>query len=168
VKAKYDVEGTPPVVTFAWSVPISVLGHYEHARLYSKRNCPQRGNIPSSAAHDPSDGHHPTIITQLWRKTLTFSRVIICIARTVTRWRNVLCSNDIFNVSDGLDGYMYVTTSHCNQKVFREVSLLTAMFYTTAVTLMSLLKENSPAPQPRPCIRGSPERWPPQVVGLYF
>ena len=107
MKTKYDVEGTPPVVMFAWSVPSSVLGHYEHARLYSKRNCPQRGNIPSSAAHDPSDGHHPTIIMQLSGKTLTFSRVIIFIARTVTRWRNVLCSNYIFSVLDGLDGYMY-------------------------------------------------------------
>jgi len=45
------MEGTPPVVIFAWSVPSSMLGHYEHARLYSKRNCPRRSNIPSSAAH---------------------------------------------------------------------------------------------------------------------
>jgi len=85
VKTKYDVEGTPPVVMFVGSVPGSLLGHYEHARLYSKRNCPHRGNIPSSAAHDPSYGHHPTIIMQLSGKTLTFSRVIIFIARTVTR-----------------------------------------------------------------------------------
>ena len=85
MKTKCDVEGTAPVVMSAWIVPGSLLGHYEHASLYSKRNCPQRGNIPSSAAHYPSDRHHPTIIMQLSRKTLTFSRVMILIARTVTR-----------------------------------------------------------------------------------
>jgi len=58
----------------------------------------------------------------------------------------------------GLDGYMYITSSHCNQKVFREISLLTAMFYATAVALLSLLKEDSPALHPRSTISLSPER----------
>lgn len=75
-------------MTLASTVQGSVSGHYEHVCLYFKRNCPVRGNVPRSAAHDHTRGH-VAIVIRLLRKIHTFDRIFIFGAPTVTESRNL-------------------------------------------------------------------------------